>query len=194
LLTGLNVDEYFTRTDSSGTANFLPDALGSTLALTNGSGSTLASYTYEPFGNTAISGTSANTYQFTGRENDGTGLYFNRARYYNPQIGRFISEDPIRFRGGINFSAYVGNNPLNLTDPSGLCPKQNPCAPSGNAPPPGFYADLGKSAGRIENDIYLYEFHRGGFLDAHRPIDMNVHLLSGLPSSHETTPSFFFPK
>jgi len=75
LLTG-GVDEYFTRTDSTGTANFLADALGSTLALTDGSGSALAQYTYEPFGNTAVTGTSANPYQYAGRENDASGLYY----------------------------------------------------------------------------------------------------------------------
>ena len=75
LLTG-GVDEYFQRTDSTGAANFLTDALGSTLALTDPSGNTLASYTYEPFGNTTATGSSASTYQYTGRENDGTGVYF----------------------------------------------------------------------------------------------------------------------
>jgi hypothetical protein len=67
LLTGLGVDERFTRTDSSATANFLTDALGSTLALTDGGVSTLASYTYEPFGNATMSGGSTSTYQYTGR-------------------------------------------------------------------------------------------------------------------------------
>ncbi len=120
LLSG-GTDEVFTRTDSSGAANFLTDALGSTLALTNGSGSTLASYAYEPFGNTTVtSGSSTNEFQYTGRENDGTGLYFNRARYYNPQLQRFISEDPIQFGSGdTNLYAYVGNGPPNYNDPSG---------------------------------------------------------------------------
>ncbi len=119
LLTG-GVDEYFTRTDSSGTANFLMDALGSTLALTDGSGSTLASYTYEPFGNTATSGSSASTYEYTGRENDGDGLYFLRARYYNPTLQRFLSEDPIGLGGGINFYRYGMDQPTDFTDPAGL--------------------------------------------------------------------------
>jgi RHS repeat-associated protein len=120
LLTGMGADEYYTRTDSSGTANFLTDALGSTLALTNGSGSALASYTYEPFGKTTISGTSASTYQYTGRENDGTGVYFYRARYYSPTFQRFIDEDPVGFRGGMNKYAYALANPMDNRDPSGL--------------------------------------------------------------------------
>lgn len=84
LLTGLNIDEYFARTDSNGTMAFLRDALGSTIGLVNSAGSIDTSYTYEPFGNTNSSGPSANAFQFTGRENDGTGLYYFRARYYNP--------------------------------------------------------------------------------------------------------------
>src|SRR5437762_11013990 len=61
--------------------------------------------TFEPFGATTTSGaTSANAQQFTGRENDGTGLYFYRARYYDPTFGRFLSEDPIRFQAGANFT------------------------------------------------------------------------------------------
>jgi RHS repeat-associated protein len=119
LLTG-GVDEYFQRTDSSGPANFLSDALGSTLALTGPSGNTLAQYTYEPFGNTTPSGSSANPYQYTGRENDGTGVYFYRNRYYSPTLQRFMSEDPTGVAGGVNFYAYVGNNPVSFVDPFGL--------------------------------------------------------------------------
>ncbi len=63
---------------------------------------------------------STNTYQYTGRENDGTGLYFYRARYYSPTLQRFISEDPLGFRGGdANLYAYVWNSPSNFFDPIG---------------------------------------------------------------------------
>jgi RHS repeat-associated protein len=62
---------------------------------------------------------SENPFQYTGRENDNTGLYYYRARYYSPELQRFISEDPIRFKGGLNFYAYVGNDPINITDPTG---------------------------------------------------------------------------
>jgi RHS repeat-associated protein len=63
----------------------------------------------------------ANGYAFTGREWDTqTGLYYYRARYYDPKIGRFISEDPIGVMGGMNFYAYVENRPTLFIDPSGL--------------------------------------------------------------------------
>jgi RHS repeat-associated protein len=109
------------RTDSSGTSSFLTDALGSTLALADSTGTVQTSYTYDPFGNPSSTGAaSSNTQQYTGRETDGTGLQYNRARYYSPTLQRFISEDPLGFGGGdANLYAYVGNDPINATDPSG---------------------------------------------------------------------------
>ncbi len=99
LLTGLGIDEYFAHTDSSGTMAFMRDALGSTVGMVGTGGSIGTGYTYQPFGATTVAGTNANPYQFTGRENDGTGLYFYRARYYSPSYQRFVSQDPIGFRG-----------------------------------------------------------------------------------------------
>ena len=120
LLTGLGIDERFTRADSSGTANFLTDALGSSVSLTDGSASTLASYAYDPFGNTAItSGSSTNPYQYTGRENDGTGVEYYRARYYSPTLQRFLSEDPFESYGTRNTYEYASANPINRIDPTG---------------------------------------------------------------------------
>ena len=120
LLTG-GVDEVFSRTESSTTRSFLADGLGSTISLLNSGGSPETDYTYEPFGKTSVSGSaSANPSQYTSRENDGTVLYYYRARYYSPTLQRFISEDPIDFAGGdTNLYAYVGNSPCNFTDPSG---------------------------------------------------------------------------
>ena len=120
LLTG-GVDEYFQRTDSVGARNFLTDALGSTLALTDSTGAVQTSYTLEPFGNTTITGSATtNSFAFTGRELDPTGLYFFRARYYSTATQRFLTEDPARFAGGANLYAYAANSPVNLVDPSGL--------------------------------------------------------------------------
>lgn len=122
LLTGLGVDEFFTRTDGVGVRSLLSEALGSTIALGDGSGTLQTQYTYEPFGFTTQTGSSStSSYKYTGREDDGTGLSYYRARYYHPRLQRFISEDPIGFEAGdMNVYAYVGNNPVGYVDPYGL--------------------------------------------------------------------------
>lgn len=120
ILTGLGIDERFARNEGSTRTYFLTDALGSTVALTNASAAIVQQYQYDPYGNATSSATTTNSYLYTGRESDGTGLYYYRARYYSPSLGRFISEDPLGFRGGQdNFYAYVGGNPLIYRDPSG---------------------------------------------------------------------------
>jgi RHS repeat-associated protein len=107
------VDQFFSRTDSSGTVTPLTDALRSTIALADSSGTIQTQYSYEPFGNTTTSGTaSSNAQKYTGREDDGTALFYYRARYYSPSLHRFVSEDPIGLAGGINLCAYVENNPI----------------------------------------------------------------------------------
>lgn len=120
-LRGLNIDEPFVRITAGGAEYYHTDALGSTLALTNDAGAVTTTYAYEPFGKTTITGTSTNPFQYTGRENDGTGLYYYRARYYSPRLQRFISEDPLGIiSGDLNYYAYVANDPLNLTDGFGF--------------------------------------------------------------------------
>jgi uncharacterized protein RhaS with RHS repeats len=57
--------------------------------------------------------------------------YIYRARYYDPKVGRFVTKDPIGFKGGINQYAYAGNNSINNTDPLGLCSKECPYCPGG---------------------------------------------------------------
>jgi RHS repeat-associated protein len=139
LLTG-GTDEYFTRADGAGARSFLTDALGSTLGLTDTTGTIQTQYTFDPFGNTTASGASStNSYEYTGRENDGTGVYFYRARYYSPTLQRLISEDPLllgnaalvpEFRSPSTASrvnpplpqpySYANDNPVSYADPSGL--------------------------------------------------------------------------
>jgi len=122
-LVNAGLDEIVARTYSGVTSYFLADILGNTIALTDTAGAVQTQYSYEPFGQTIATGASnTNQRQFTGRESDGTGLYFYRARYYNPVLERFISEDPIGIAGGINLYGYVGNDPSNFTDPFGLNP------------------------------------------------------------------------
>ncbi len=75
---------------------------------------------------TTSGATSGNTFGFTGREADGTGLNFYRARYYDPRLQRFIAQDPIGFAGGdANLFAYAYTSPTNWSDPMGLSVKNN---------------------------------------------------------------------
>jgi RHS repeat-associated protein len=122
LLTGLRVDEFFARTDATGSRSFLTDVLGSALALTDATGAMVTTYSYEPFGKVATGGQpNANALRFAGREDDGTSLSYYRNRYYHPTLHRFVASDPAGFSGGdANLYAYVFNDPLNLTDPLGL--------------------------------------------------------------------------
>ena len=143
ILPGLRIDEFLTRTDvvAGVTSNFLTDALGSPVTVTDNAGAVQTEYTYEPFGKTTFSGASnSSSYQYTGRENDGTGLYYYRARYYHPGLQRFMSEDPIDLAGGdTNLFGYVANNPILYRDPTGLLPIPTDCWSStegGCIPPP----------------------------------------------------------
>ena len=122
-LTGLHADQLFARATAWGTDSYLTDRLGSTIALADESGEITTSYTYEPFGQpTAAGEASDNPYQFTGRENDGTGLQYNRARYYDFGASRFISEDPAGLgANGPNLYSYINGDPLAFGDPSGEC-------------------------------------------------------------------------
>ncbi len=118
-LRGLNIDEPFIR-QSTIQEYFHTDAIGSSLLLTDDTGTGAASYEYEPFGKSEVNGVTANSVQFTGRENDQTDLLYYRFRYYHPTLQRFISEDPLRAGVDRNYYSYVSNTPLNLVDPFGL--------------------------------------------------------------------------
>ena len=121
LMTGSGLDQFFARIDTAGTSSMITDGLGSTIALAGANGAVATQYTYEPYGKTTqIGAASENAFQYTGRENDVTGLYYYRARYYDPDKSRFLSEDPIGLAGGANVYAYVGGNPISYVDPLGL--------------------------------------------------------------------------
>ncbi len=122
LLTGLAVDEIFSRLDSVGVRHFLTDGIGSTLALTDSAGAVQTQYAYEPFGrDTAAGQVSSNSYQYVVRENDGTGLFYHRARYYSPVFERFVSEDPIGFwRSSTNVYMYAQDQPISSRNALGV--------------------------------------------------------------------------
>ena len=93
------------------------DGLGSVTAITDQTGNVVARYVYDAFGNQRVTGSAVNPFTFTGRELDAaTGLYYYRLRTYDPQAGRFLSEDPLP---SANPYPYVSNNPVSAVDPSG---------------------------------------------------------------------------
>jgi RHS repeat-associated protein len=116
-----NIDEPLAMLRSSTTSYYQADGLGSVTSLSNAAGTLAQTYSFDSFGKTTPTGSLVNSFQYTGREFDSeTGLYFYRTRYFDPNAGRFLNEDLIRFSGGENFYRYTGNNPLNFTDPYGL--------------------------------------------------------------------------
>lgn len=123
-LEGASIDEPLAMLRSGATSYYNADGLGSITSLTNSSGAVVRTYTYDSFGKlTASVGSLTNPFQYTGRESDSEiGLYFYRARYLDPTTGRFVSEDPLKFRSGdTDFYSYVENDPVNSADPMGLC-------------------------------------------------------------------------
>jgi len=97
------------------------DGLGSVVALSDAAGDTVQLYEYSVYGQVAASDPNhPNPFLFTGRRFDtDTGLYYYRARYYNPYIGRFLQTDPLEHGVGMNFYTYCANDPVGHVDPSG---------------------------------------------------------------------------
>jgi len=119
---GLETDELLSEL-RSGTASYYElDALSSVTSLSTAAGALANTYTFDSFGNlTASTGTVINPFQYTGRDKDSeTGLYYYRARYFDPKVGRFMGEDPLGVRDHLNMYTYVGNSPINFDDPLGL--------------------------------------------------------------------------
>mgnify|MGYP001604412431 CR=1 FL=1 len=93
--------------------------LGSVIAMAAENGSVTANYVYTPYG-VEDYGSSGNPFRYTGRRYDAAiDLYYYRARYYDAQLGRFLETDPVLYADQMNLYAYVGNSPLNGTDPTG---------------------------------------------------------------------------
>lgn len=117
------IDEPLVELRSGTSSYYEADGLGSLTSLSNLSGALANTYTYDSFGNlVASSGSLANSFRYTGREFDTeTSLFYYRARYFDSAAGRFMGEDPKRFRANsTNFYLYVRNNPNNGKDPFGL--------------------------------------------------------------------------
>ena len=119
---GHEVDEPLDELRSGITSYYETDGINSVTSLSNSTGALLNTYTYNSFGNqTSTSGLIPNPLQYTARNYDAeTGVYYFRARYYDKDSGRFLSEDPLIIRGGANHYLYAENRPTTLYDPWGL--------------------------------------------------------------------------
>ena len=140
-LHGPSVDQVLAQESASGEVQWmLTDHLGTVRNLVNNSGQVVNHLKYDSYGNVISESNPAvkTRYKYTGREFDTeTGMQYNRARYYDAAIGRFISEDPIGFAGGdANIYRYVANSPLSANDPFGLSSSND---------------DLGSLAKKIQN-------------------------------------------
>jgi RHS repeat-associated protein len=131
---GLTTKEYLSTAEQYGnlisaydgaqTTYYEPDGLGSTDALLNDAETATDRYTYRAFGLATQSGTSSNNYTYVGAQryysDPEVSLYFVGKRYYDYLSGRWLSEDSLGYKSGdVNLYRYVGNNPVNATDPSG---------------------------------------------------------------------------
>jgi RHS repeat-associated protein len=119
---GPRIDEPLAMKRNGQTYTYHADALGSIVAITDSASQLVQRYEYDAYGNIVSMQDPAfkQPYAFTGREwDEESGLYYYRARYYDPVVGRFLQQDPIGLAGGINRFAYVKGDPINFIDPYG---------------------------------------------------------------------------
>ena len=120
---GLGIDEPICVIQTTGTYYYHFDALGSVIALTDNSGTVTETYVYSPYGDVNSSSSIGNPYLYAGSRYDSeTGLYYLRARYYHPEVGRFLQVDPINYENTTNLYEYCLNNPISYKDSDGQTP------------------------------------------------------------------------
>jgi len=145
------------------------DNLGSLRAITDKDGKVKESNTYFPYGEALDN--SEETFTFTGKELDSSGLQYFGARYYDPSIGRFITVDPIK--DGINYYAYANNNPMKYVDPSGTQVYETTWEPLLPAERAEFYYNLYGPSVSYFNFPPVY-FGTGGILSAYMHDTQNL--------------------
>lgn len=102
------------------------DASGNITALLDARRTLVASYLYDPYGNTLFANGSKaalNLYRFSGKEqHPNSGTYYFTYRFYDPGLQRWVNRDPSHEQGGVNLYAAFRHNPVNSVDPYGECP------------------------------------------------------------------------
>ena len=109
--------DLISKTNGTTQEYYLTDGLGSTTGITDGSGNVTGTYAYDAFGAVRSQTGATTEWSYTGEQNDPTGLEYLRARYYDANTGRFLSQDPMPL---LQRYAYAYDNPANLVDLSGL--------------------------------------------------------------------------
>lgn len=131
---GPGIDQHLAVQDAAVVTYYVADHLGSVVQETSSAGAVTLARRYDPWGHLLV-GASAAGWAFTGREWDvDTALHYYRARFYDPHLGRFASEDPIGLRGDRNLYLYVSNRPALLVDPLGLQAQGWDGTPARNVP------------------------------------------------------------
>lgn len=129
---GPGVDEPLIAYGPAGRQWTIADERGSIMAMTNDQGVAVAVNSYDAYG--VPGSNNQGRFQFTGQAwLPEAGLYHYKARAYSPTLGRFLQPDPIGYGGGLNMYSYVGGDPVNSTDPTGLI---NPLKFSDGGPGP----------------------------------------------------------
>jgi RHS repeat-associated protein len=180
VIVGEGVDEPLATERAAVTSYLHADALGSIVSKTSAQGGLVETTALDPWG--LGSSATPDDYGFTGRDLDAaTGLLYLRLRYYDPKVGRFVSEDPAGFIDGVNLYRFVGNTPTRWIDPFGLAR----CSSSNRAScnlKPATWDSLDCF------DECLFPIDRSCGTDHYRPPDYQVVITSGSDSHDPGTP------